>query len=246
MTETAGVIRLLPDGPKGIGLERMELDPKDFQSELPDQRVHLYYEDTALGLSVGVWTTTDMQEAFGPYPGDEFMVVLDGRVLMTDGEGGEVPVEMGQSFVVRNAAPVSWKQVGFLRKFFLLLNPDAPAPKIGSAEDGVIVLDPAALETRMTPEAESIGGGSQRDAHVFTNDKKNMTVGMWESTPFHSAMQPFSVHEFAQILEGEVTITEDNGAGHQFTAGDVLFVPKGTVCSWRAEGHLKKYYATVT
>lgn len=241
-----GVIRLEPEGPDGVGLGKMELDPKDFQSDLPEQHVHVYYEDAELGLTVGVWTTTDMQEAFGPYPGDEFMKVLEGRVVMVDGDGGETPVETGQSFLIRNAIPISWKQVGFLRKFFITyLDPNAPTPDIASAEGGVVVLDPDALERRMAPAAESIGGGSQRECVAFTNDAGNMTVGMWDSTAFETAMQPFSVHEFAQILKGDVTITEESGASQRFAAGDVVFVPKGTVCSWKADGYVKKYFAAV-
>ncbi len=77
MSNEQRVIKLEPYGPADSGMEAMQLDQADFQSELPDQQVHVYYEDQDLGLSVGVWTTTSMQEAFGPYPGDEFMWVLE-------------------------------------------------------------------------------------------------------------------------------------------------------------------------
>jgi len=70
---TTGVIRLEANGPGGTGLERMDLDAADFQSPLPHQSVHVYFNDDNIGLSVGVWTTSDMQEAFGPYTGDAFM-----------------------------------------------------------------------------------------------------------------------------------------------------------------------------
>lgn len=244
---TNGVIRLEANGPAGKGLEKMDLDTADFQSPLPEQFVHVFYNDPEIGLSVGVWTTTTMQEAFGPYPGDEFMLVLEGRVDMLDADDTPVPVETGQSFAVRNAVPVSWKQVGFLRKFYITLaDPNAETPKIDSAEGGVMVMDPDALAAKMIDEAESIGGGMQRDAHVFTNDAGTMTIGMWETTPFHTEMQAFSIHEFCQILEGEVTITEENGTEHHFKPGDVFFVPKGTVCSWKADGPLRKYYVQVT
>ena len=164
MTDTPGVIRLEAKGPEGLGLTKLDLDPADFQSELPDQHIHLYFEDPALGLSVGVWHTTQMQEAFGPYPGDEFMIVLEGRVLMTDGKGGEVAIEQGQGFSIRNAIPVSWKQVGPMRKFFLLYqDPKARTPVIESAEGGVLVYDPDLLEPGMLEETDSIGGGQQRD-----------------------------------------------------------------------------------
>jgi len=246
MSSPKHVIRLEPHGPEDVGLTAMALDPKDFQSALPDQHIHLYYEDAELGLTVGTWTTTDMQEAFGPYPGDEFMHVLEGRVVMIDGAGNETPVETGQSFMLRNAIPVSWKQIGFMRKFFITyFDPEAPTPEIASADGGVIVLDPGGPPPEMSPEPASIGGGQQRDCTVFTNDTGNMTLGIWDTTAFESEMQPFSVHEFCQIFDGEVTITEADGTRHAFAAGDVLFVPQGTVCSWKSDGYLKKYYAIV-
>jgi len=96
MNNNLRVIRLQADGPEGVGLEKMELDPADFQSELPEQHIHVYYEDADLGLSVGVWTTTTMQEAFGPYPGDEFMWVLEGQVSMVDADERPTPIRAQQ------------------------------------------------------------------------------------------------------------------------------------------------------
>jgi hypothetical protein len=45
MTNTLRVIRLEADGPEGIDLEKMQLDPADFQSPLPEQFGHVYFED---------------------------------------------------------------------------------------------------------------------------------------------------------------------------------------------------------
>jgi uncharacterized cupin superfamily protein len=58
-------------------------------------------------------------------------------------------------------------------------------------------------------------------------------------------MQPFSIHEFCQILEGTVTITEASGTKYEFGPGDVFFVPKGTVCHWTSTGPLRKYYVQI-
>jgi len=242
-----GVMRLEPDGPVGEGLGPMEVDPAGFApgSAVPEQTIHAYFADESIGLTVGVWTSTAMQEKPGPYPGDEFMYLVDGRLdMVSDGE--TVPVETGQSFAVRNGIPVSWTQEApFLKKFFLLLHDEKkPVPEIDSAKGGVVVMDPGALEDKLAPEAESIGGGEQRDAVAFTNDAGTMTVGMWETTPFETEMAPFSVHELCQILEGEAIITDEEGE-HRFGPGEVLFIPKGTVCSWKSDVPLRKYYAIV-
>ncbi|MEO1191348.1 MAG: cupin domain-containing protein [Pseudomonadota bacterium] len=247
MGKSEGVIRLEAGGPAAIGLTPMTLDPADFQSPLPDQHIHLYYEAPEIGLSVGVWTTTDMQEAFGPYPGDEFMLLLEGRVVMVDGDGGETAIETGQTFVLRNGIPISWKQEGFLRKLFLLYqNPAEAPPRVETAAGGILVLDPTTPGADLTPVDDPIGGGQQRERVIFTNDAGSLTVGEWESSAFASQPQPYGVHEFVQLIEGAVTITELNGEEQQFQAGDVFFIPKGTHCGWRAEGPVRKYYVAVT
>ena len=250
MNNEQRVIRLEADGPEGIDLERMQLDPAEFQSPLPEQFGHVYYADEELGLTVGVWTTTSMQEAFGPYPGDEFMSILEGQVSMVDADGGEITVKAGETFYIRNAIPVSWKQVGFLRKFYMTYaNPHAPVPEIASAEGGVKILDSAALaagmETMETTEPFVIVGDRpvQHDNLLFTNDAGNMYIGMWDSTALDSEMRPFPCHEMVQLLEGEVLITEADGSSHQFVAGDAFFIPKGTVCKWQISGYVKKFYS---
>jgi uncharacterized cupin superfamily protein len=217
---------------------------------LPQQQLHVYFEDEELGLSAGVWTTTDMQESFGPYPGDEFMWVLEGKVAMLDDDGNATHIQQGETFCIRNGIPTSWKQVGFLRKFFMTYeDPNAETQVIKNSEDGVLVLDPAALQNGMTrmdsTDPFQIKGAApiQHDSLAFTNDAGNMFVGMWDSTPFESEMLPFPCHEFVQLLEGEISITQGDGTVHQFKAGDAFFTPEGTVCSWKTSGYVKKLYS---
>ena len=252
MSTDKRVYRFERNGPDGKGLEKMTLDPANFQSELPEQHVHVYYSDDDVGLSTGVWTTTDMQEAFGPYPGDEFIWVLEGQAAMTDADDKEVPILEGQSSCLRNAIPTSWKQRGFLRKFYMTYsNPGLETPIIESAEGGVMTLDPEGLATGMqvkedTAPFEIQGNAPQQRINVlFTNDAGNFLVGMWDSEAFESEMKPFPQYEFVQLLEGEVSITEENGQSQTFKAGDAFFIPKGTVCSWKTDGYVKKYFAVL-
>ncbi len=250
MSDKLQVIRLQPGGPEGVGLQELELDSADFQSGLPQQCGHEFYHDAALGLTVGVWTTTTMQEAFGPYPGDEFMWVLEGEVRMVDADGGETLVGAGETFFIRNAIPISWKQVGFLRKFYMTYaDPNADVPVIVSADGGVRVLDADAMAAGMTPmettEPLVIVGEKplQHDNVMFTNDAGNLYLGMWDSSAFDSELRPFPWHEMVQLLEGEVNITEADGHSHRFQAGDAFFIPKGTVCRWQSSGYVKKFYS---
>ncbi len=247
------VYRLEKHGPADVGMHEMTCRPEDFASELPTQTLHVYYDDEKLGMSVGVWTTTSMQEAFGPYPGDEFVLLLEGGFTMVDGDNNVLDTfSEGENVYFRNAAPVSWVQEGDLRKFYITyLNPNREIPDGVTAEGAVKAIDPAVPVEQMDVLEDTdpfiIRGDkpTQRDHVYFTNDTEDMFVGLWDSTPFESEMAPFPTHEFVQVLEGEIVITEADGTVNRFEEGDVFFVPKGTVCSWSVPGYVKKYYAVV-
>lgn len=247
MTQAARVIRLERNGPAETGMPEMECDPAGFSSPLPTQHLHVYYEDAEKGFSVGVWSTTSMQEAFGPYPGDEFIWVLDGEFKMLDGDGNAVHCPNDSCVSFRNAAPVSWLQEGDLKKFYITyLDPRAETPKIDTADGAIQVLDPdVALEVMDNTAPFEIEGDApvQKNHTNFTNDAGTFFTGTWESGPMVSKMLPFPTHEFVRMLEGEVTITEQDGTAQTFVGGDCFFVPKGTVCSWEIREHVKKHYA---
>ena len=228
-------------------LQPMKLDPADFQSPLPRQNVHVAFADPALGLNVGIWESSPMQEAFGPYPGDEFIVVLDGAFAMIDGQGRGTPAHTGQAVAFRSGAPVSWMQPGHLKKAFVtLLPPDTPVPHLPSAEGGIVVLDP---DARLTDDDEltfSDSGAKQRDRVVFTNDAGTMTVGLWDTGAMTTTPYPFAYHELARVLEGTVTISGANGTSETFGPGDIFFIPAGTITRWEVLTYLRKHYAAIT
>ena len=251
MSTEKRVYRLEAHGPTGTGMPEMKCNPEDFASDVPAQTLHVYYDDKDLGMSVGVWTTSPMQEAFGPYPGDEFIWLLEGGFKMVDGDNNVLDTyEQGECVYFRNAAPVSWVQEEHLRKFYITyLNPKHKVPTGVSAEGAVKAVDSSVKPEQMTVlEATDpfiINGDkpTQRDYIYFTNDTEDMFVGRWDSTPFESEMAPFPCHEFVRLLEGKIVITEEDGTVHDFQKDDAFFIPKGTVCSWKTTEYIKKYYA---
>jgi uncharacterized cupin superfamily protein len=147
---------------------------------------------------------------------------------------------------------VSWVQEEPLRKFYITyLNPNREVPTGVPAEGAVKAVDSSITPEQMTLLEETdpliIEGDkpTQRDYIYFTNDAGDMFVGLWDSTPFDSKMAPFPWHEFVLLLEGEIVITEEDGTVNRFVKGDTFFLPKGTICSWKTTGYVKKYYAIV-
>lgn len=183
-----------------------------------------------------------MQETFGPYPGDEFICVLDGRFTMIDVHGDTMPVSKGNAVALRNGVPMSWKQEGYLKKFFLVfLDPRAPKKIINNEEEAVVILD---NHTRLVEGSDA--SQTQEHTHIaFRNDAKNMTVGLWESTEADYGMLISKVHKLVHVKEGDLTILEPDGKQHQIAANSCFFIPKGTECQWKIKKYLKIYYAAV-
>lgn len=242
VTNQLRLIRFEPNGPDGLA--PMDLTPYDFHTRPDAQNLHVYFEDEDLGMSVGVWDTTPMQEPFGPYPGDEFIYVLEGNFEMmdtVDGSGTNVACSAGQSVIFRNGVPVSWKQHDYLKKFYITYtDPRAETPVGLSAKGGIQALDPnfTLTDDDVLPDETP----KQRDRLLFENDHGNFTVGCWDTEPFKTEVAPFPHHEFCQILEGEVTLTDEDRGEHVFKPGDCFFIPAGTPLGWNVPTYLKKYY----
>jgi uncharacterized cupin superfamily protein len=231
MTAPPSVIHLDPAGPEGAGLQPLALDTADFQSPLPVQNYHLYYEDAALGLSVGIWDTTTMQEAFGPYPTDEFILVIQGAFAMVDDEGGAVMAKAGDSVCFHQGIPTSWKQEGYLRKIYLTLaDPEADMPVKASAEGGVIVLN-------QPPAADG--------AVVYRNDPSTMAVRHVAAETLGQVMGAADEHVLVQVLTGQVEVSEPSGAVQVFRAGQAFFIPQGTAHAMTASGGFSAYRVSV-
>jgi uncharacterized cupin superfamily protein len=196
------------------------------------QNYHLYFKDPALGLSVGIWDTTTMHEAFGPYPTDEFILVLEGGFAMVDGKGGAVTAKAGDSVCFRQGIPTSWKQDGYLRKIYLTLDdPGADMPVKDSAEGGVIVLD-------RPPMGDMTA--------VFRNDPGTMQVFHIAPGASVQPMEQAPAHELVQVLSGSVEVREPSGAVQVFHPGQVFFIPRGTVRALAGADGFSAYQVRVT
>jgi uncharacterized cupin superfamily protein len=243
---TGKIIRFEPQGPAGQGLATWpEIPASELTAGTPVQRGHVYFEDKATGLSAGVWDCTAMTGTLAPYSVNEFMILLEGAVTIVDAREHAVTVKAGESFVIPKGLPCVWRQDGYVRKFFVIfddpsgLTPPDPAVLEVLRPDPNAALAPAAgpaPELLLTPTP------AQRDKPYFADLTEQWTVGVWDSTAYHRKTIAFPRHELMHILEGEVTLTEENGPAQTFRAGDTFFVPMGTRCDWRSNGYVRKIY----
>jgi uncharacterized cupin superfamily protein len=93
------------------------------------------------------------------------------------------------------------------------------------------------------PSEDLIAGTGQQYGHLWLEDATyGLMVGVWACSPMTGRMDPWSTNEIMILLEGSVVIDHADGTSLAASAGDAFFIPKGTVCSWRQAGDLKKFF----
>lgn len=93
------------------------------------------------------------------------------------------------------------------------------------------------------PSDDLIAGKGQQFGHLWLDDPVcGLMVGVWSCSPMTGKMGPWSTNEMMLLIEGNVAIDHADGTSLDVSAGEAFFIPKGTVCSWRQAGHLKKFF----
>ena len=222
----------LSASPAGFGQQQDPLEPQMFASDMPVQHTHLYYEDDESGLYIGVWDTTEMVEASGPYACDEFMWLLEGEVEIKNCKTGALEkVQAGEAFVIPKGYDCQWHQAGYLRKFFVIWeHPEEGMPQSPIVEG--IVKFPAS-------------GVGENDRVCYQDSSARFTAGILQHDSLASEMCGMPYNQFVYVREGGVSLSDEEGVSHTFEAGDAFFVPQGTVCRWHSEAAGNAFYVTV-
>ena len=243
------IIRLEPNGPAGKGLEAWPpIAPSDLVSGTPVQHGHTYLDDKVTGLSVGVWSCTAFTTTMAPYSVNEFMVVLEGTVTIIDAKGSETKINAGESFLIPKGLVCQWKQIGFVRKFFVIFEDASGRKPKDAAGLKILKLDPKArLAACDGPDPALVIGDTAptwHDTQVFADATGQFSVGVWDTTPYQRQPITFARHELMHIIEGAVTLTGGDGRAQTFKAGDTLFVPLGASMAWSSTHYVRKFYCT--
>jgi uncharacterized cupin superfamily protein len=235
----ADIVRFDPNAT----LERWpDFPPEEVAEGTPVQRGRMWIDDKARGLTAGIWDCTAMTSPWMDYPVNEFMIVLEGEVTIIE-EGRETTIKAGESFILPKGLRCIWKQQGYMKKFFVIFDDVATRAKGKGLR--VIKPDPKEALAPSTPPGADllISGKPSQHAHEYFEDASGQwTVGIWDTTAYHRKLIDFSRHELMHLIEGAVTMTDDQGRAQTFKAGDTFFVPLGNRNSWKCDGYLKKIY----
>lgn len=243
------ITRFEPRGPAGTGMPRLE----DIPAELliagePVQHGHGYLEVPEIGLSAGVWDCTAMTTRTGSYPVNEFMLVLEGGVTIAEPNGRETTISAGQSFILPKGLECSWKQAGYMRKFYVIFDDASGMAAADPASLSVILPDPRARLAPIEVDPAPIVGPlpTQHLRSWHTDPTGQWSVGTWDATPYTRKVAPSNRYELMHLLEGSVTLEDGQGNAQTFRAGDTFLVPFGAPNGWRSTEYVRKFYCSFT
>lgn len=233
-----GKIVKLNKNPIGFGDIADELEESMFNSPLPKQHTHSYYEDESLGLYIGVWDTTTMIESAAPYACDEFMSIIEGTVEIQNNKTGMIEtITADESFVIPQGYDCQWHQNGYLRKFHVIYQPKGELER--PVQESVVYIN----------EHSAIPWQATSDGHnkkvLYQNLSQTFTAGIWQSKGFNTDIITFPYNEFITIKKGNLICTDDTGIEHKVSPGDALFIPQGTHCSWLAKEEISIHFAQI-
>lgn len=100
------------------------------------------------------------------------------------------------------------------------------------------------LPNQQLEHAELLKGMPIGLDHAYFS-KPGLRSGIWRCGAYTERYDDYPVDEFMVVLEGEVTLTGDDGASDTYRKGDAFLLPKGFKGTWHQPGPMLKYYVIV-
>ena len=220
------------NGPNGVGLTSWPaMNLAGLVSGEPVQKGHLYDEDENVGYSVGIWDCTAFVDQPGPYPEDEFMLLLTGTVEMLMPDGSKVTINAGQEFVIPKGLECQWKMPNTVRKIFMILDGAMPTDSDNTSSHRITV---PSLDA---PDAMTSSALVTRTTH-FQNHDSRMRVYTETFAQAQSAPAPNEGRQLIHVLKGDVTFSDDINS--HFKQGESYYLLPGHSLKWTvaADTHL--------
>ena len=216
----AGIARVERDGPAGIGLQKWEaMDPAERASGTPEQYGYLCDEDEEIGYLAGVWECTPFDDYPGPYEVDEYMLLLEGSVVMALSDGTDVTIRAGEAFVLPQGLECQWKMPERVRKIFMI-----------ATNDGRTTSENASLTRVTTPALTSEhepGDAIEVSRTVFANADGRMQIVQRAFPQAFSGPRPSAAARLITVTEGQVAV-----GGAVFCKGDTLYAHGDVAEDW--------------
>ena len=238
---TAAFVKLNAHGPGGAGLTLRPPYPKEnLETEPPIHSSHLYVNDEAQGIKIGVWECTPHTGKMGPFPVNEFMILLEGSVTMLEKDGREVTARAGEAFVVPMGAVCQWKQSEPVRKYFAIQS-DAPnVTRLGAGQPQAVTKAPTAAVGKRSGQSHETPADLpfQAGDTIYNDADRGYSLGTWGVLATDARPRVSQFHQMLRIEAGALTLTDEDGATETFEAGDTVLITPGKAITWNGSEDL--------
>ena len=184
-----------------------------------------------------------------PYTYDEYVLVLEGSVVLTSTEGVRQEYQTGDQFLVPQGWTGTWEMPSRFRELIIVETDQweasesllaalfASPPKAGSSAPAVLpllanTLQQAELDSLPPwPEGVVITGANAHGQKVL-HEGQLVSVLYGAEAALLEVGAPFPYDEYVFVVEGEVILTSKGGSPKTFGVGDSFLVPKGWMGTW--------------
>ena len=242
------ILSLNPASLRGMTLESIPPWPDDMVlSGTNEHRQKILHEgEFVIALYEAMPATIDVAI---PYTYDEYVLVLEGSVVLTSTEGVRQEYQTGDQFLVPQGWTGTWEMPSRFRELIiveaeqweasdsLLEALSASPPKAGSSAPEAL---PLLANTLQQAELDSLPPWPEGVVLTGTNahGQKVLHEGQLVSVLYGAEAAllevgaPFPYDEYVFVVEGQVILTSTGGSPKTFGVGDSFLVPKGWMGTW--------------
>ena len=234
MTDPA-FLQLDPFGPADMGLTRRPPYPREgLETEPPVHSSHLYIDDAAAAIKIGVWECTPQRSKMQPFGVTEFMVLLEGSVTLAEPDDVTTTLRAGEAFLIPQGVLCQWRQAEPVRKFFAIRS--RPAGHEPPAGAHVLNAQPGAAAAARSDAATELPFSAA--PMLYADPASGMSLARLNGVhPVQQTLTPRAYH-LLRVEAGELGLSEQGGGHIMAGLGAVLLIKPGTPILWEGSANL--------
>lgn len=243
------VIKYDRNGDTETGLQPWDPIPaEELRSGNPVQNGHTYFDTDNSRLTSGVWDCTPHEMVAGPYPVDEFMIVLEGSIIIEHETRGAETFRAGDCFIIPRGTPCAWRQDEYALKYFAI-HSDLGSEPHRDLNLNALLLDANAELSQVTQHDPTLYESEVPEMGLllrYRDPSGKFHAGIWDCSPMKRVATTIERSELMHIIEGSGSITNADGVVFNFNTGDTFMVPIGMGYQWQNDEYVKKIFCSYT